>query len=259
MHHYNFPPYSTGETGRVGSPKRREIGHGFLAERALVPVLPSREEFPYAIRQVSEALGSNGSTSMGSVCASTLSLLNAGVPLRAPVAGIAMGLVSDEVDGQTRYAALTDILGAEDALGDMDFKVAGTSEFVTAIQLDTKLDGIPSSVLDRRAAAGPRGPPDDPRRPERRDRRARRDGADRAARHQRADPGRQDRRADRPEGQDDQRDPGRDRRRRSPSRRTAPSTSARPTARRPRPPAPRSTRSPTRPTRRSASSSSAPS
>jgi polyribonucleotide nucleotidyltransferase len=147
MHHYNFPPYSTGETGRVGSPKRREIGHGFLAERALVPVLPSREEFPYAIRQVSEALGSNGSTSMGSVCASTLSLLNAGVPLRAPVAGIAMGLVSDTVNGETRYAALTDILGAEDALGDMDFKVAGTSEFITAIQLDTKLDGIPASVL----------------------------------------------------------------------------------------------------------------
>lgn len=148
LHHYNFPPYSTGETGRVGSPKRREIGHGFLAERALVPVLPSREDFPYAIRQVSEALSSNGSTSMGSVCASTLSLLNAGVPLRAPVAGIAMGLVSDVIDGETRYAALTDILGAEDALGDMDFKVAGTSEFVTAIQLDTKLDGIPSSVLD---------------------------------------------------------------------------------------------------------------
>jgi polyribonucleotide nucleotidyltransferase len=147
LHHYNFPPYSTGETGRVGSPKRREIGHGFLAERALVPVLPSREEFPYAIRQVSEALSSNGSTSMGSVCASTLSLLNAGVPLRAPVAGIAMGLISDTIDGETRYAALTDILGAEDALGDMDFKVAGTSEFVTAIQLDTKLDGIPSSVL----------------------------------------------------------------------------------------------------------------
>ena len=147
LHHYNFPPYSTGETGRVGSPKRREIGHGFLAERALVPVLPTREEFPYAIRQVSEALSSNGSTSMGSVCASTLSLLNAGVPLRAPVAGIAMGLISDVVDGETRYAALTDILGAEDALGDMDFKVAGTSEFVTAIQLDTKLDGIPSSVL----------------------------------------------------------------------------------------------------------------
>lgn len=147
IHHYNFPPYSTGETGRVGSPKRREIGHGALAERAITPILPSREEFPYAIRQVSEALGSNGSTSMGSVCASTLSLLNAGVPLRAPVAGIAMGLVSDEVDGETRYAALTDILGAEDALGDMDFKVAGTSEFVTAIQLDTKLDGIPASVL----------------------------------------------------------------------------------------------------------------
>ncbi len=147
MHHYNFPPYSTGETGRVGSPKRREIGHGALAERALVPVLPGREEFPYAIRQVSEALGSNGSTSMGSVCASTLSLLNAGVPLKAPVAGIAMGLISDEVDGAMQYVAITDILGAEDAFGDMDFKVAGTREFVTALQLDTKLDGIPASVL----------------------------------------------------------------------------------------------------------------
>jgi polyribonucleotide nucleotidyltransferase len=151
MHNYNFPPYSTGETGRVGSPKRREIGHGALAERALLPVLPSREDFPYAIRQVSEALSSNGSTSMGSVCASTLSLLNAGVPLKAPVAGIAMGLVSDQIetaDGpKTEYAALTDILGAEDAFGDMDFKVAGTREFVTAIQLDTKLDGIPASVL----------------------------------------------------------------------------------------------------------------
>ena len=147
MHHYNFPPYSTGETGRVGSPKRREIGHGALAERALIPVLPSREDFPYAIRQVSEALGSNGSTSMGSVCASTMSLLQAGVPLQAPVAGIAMGLISGEVDGSTQYVALTDILGAEDAFGDMDFKVAGTSEFVTALQLDTKLDGIPSDVL----------------------------------------------------------------------------------------------------------------
>jgi len=147
MHNYNFPPYSVGETGRVGSPKRREIGHGALAERALVPVLPTREEFPYAIRQVSEALGSNGSTSMGSVCASTMSLLNAGVPLKAAVAGIAMGLISDEVDGKTEYVALTDILGAEDAFGDMDFKVAGTKEFVTALQLDTKLDGIPASVL----------------------------------------------------------------------------------------------------------------
>ena len=147
MHNYNFPPYSTGETGRVGSPKRREIGHGALAERALVPVLPNREEFPYAIRQVSEALGSNGSTSMGSVCASTLALLNAGVPLRAPVAGIAMGLVSDTVEDETRYVALTDILGAEDAYGDMDFKVAGTRDFITALQLDTKLDGIPASVL----------------------------------------------------------------------------------------------------------------
>jgi polyribonucleotide nucleotidyltransferase len=151
MHHYNFPPYSTGETGRVGSPKRREIGHGALAERALIPVLPSIEEFPYAIRQVSEALSSNGSTSMGSVCASTLALLNAGVPLKAPVAGIAMGLVSDdvEVDGSTerRFVTLTDILGAEDAFGDMDFKCAGTKDFVTALQLDTKLDGIPSQVL----------------------------------------------------------------------------------------------------------------
>lgn len=147
MHNYNFPPYSVGEVGRVGSPKRREIGHGALAERALLPVLPSREEFPYAIRQVSEALGSNGSTSMGSVCASTLALLNAGVPLRAPVAGIAMGLISDDVDGKVEYVALTDILGAEDAFGDMDFKVAGTKDFITALQLDTKLDGIPASVL----------------------------------------------------------------------------------------------------------------
>jgi polyribonucleotide nucleotidyltransferase len=147
MHNYNFPPYSTGETGRVGSPKRREIGHGALAERALLPVLPTREEFPYAIRQVSEALGSNGSTSMGSVCASTMSLMAAGVPLKAPVAGIAMGLISGEIDGKTEYVAITDILGAEDAFGDMDFKVAGTKDFVTALQLDTKLDGIPASVL----------------------------------------------------------------------------------------------------------------
>ncbi|WP_183099034.1 polyribonucleotide nucleotidyltransferase [Nocardioides pelophilus] len=147
MHKYVFPPFSTGETGRVGSPKRREVGHGALARRALLPVLPTREEFPYAIRQLSEAMGSNGSTSMGSVCASTMSLLQAGVPLRAAVAGIAMGLISDEVDGETRYVALTDILGAEDAFGDMDFKVAGTREFVTALQLDTKLDGIPADVL----------------------------------------------------------------------------------------------------------------
>jgi polyribonucleotide nucleotidyltransferase len=147
MHNYNMPPYSTGETGRVGSPKRREIGHGALAERALVPVLPTREQFPYAIRQVSEAIGSNGSTSMGSVCASTMSLLAAGVPLRDLVGGIAMGLISDEIDGETRYVALTDILGAEDAFGDMDFKVAGTKDMVTALQLDTKLDGIPASVL----------------------------------------------------------------------------------------------------------------
>jgi polyribonucleotide nucleotidyltransferase len=143
MHNYNFPPYSTGETGRVGSPKRREIGHGALAERALIPVLPTREEFPYAIRQVSEAIGSNGSTSMGSVCASTMALLDAGVPLKDMVSGIAMGLIHE--GGQ--YVTLTDILGAEDAFGDMDFKVAGTEQVITALQLDTKLDGIPASVL----------------------------------------------------------------------------------------------------------------
>ena len=143
MHNYNMPPYSTGETGRVGSPKRREIGHGALAERALVPVLPTREEFPYAIRQVSEAIGSNGSTSMGSVCASTMALLDAGVPLKEMVAGIAMGLI---YEGGS-YVTLTDILGAEDAFGDMDFKVAGTKDVITALQLDTKLDGIPASVL----------------------------------------------------------------------------------------------------------------
>src|SRR5690625_1574393 len=143
MHHYNFPPYSTGETGRVGSPKRREIGHGALAERALLPVLPSREEFPYAIRQVSEALGSNGSTSMGSVCSSTMSLMAAGVPLKEMVSGIAMGLISEG----DQFVTLTDILGAEDAFGDMDFKVAGTRELITALQLDTKLDGIPASQL----------------------------------------------------------------------------------------------------------------
>jgi polyribonucleotide nucleotidyltransferase len=143
MHNYNMPPYSTGETGRVGSPKRREIGHGALAERAILPVLPTREEFPYAIRQVSEAISSNGSTSMGSVCASTMALLSAGVPLKGMVSGIAMGLIHE--GGQ--YVTLTDILGAEDAFGDMDFKVAGTEQVITALQLDTKLDGIPASVL----------------------------------------------------------------------------------------------------------------
>jgi polyribonucleotide nucleotidyltransferase len=143
MHHYNFPPYSTGETGRVGSPRRREIGHGALAERALVPVIPTEEEFPYALRLVSDVLSSNGSTSMASVCGSTLSLMDAGVPIKAPVAGIAMGMIAD--DGT--YVTLTDILGAEDALGDMDFKVAGTREFVTAIQLDMKVTGLPGDVL----------------------------------------------------------------------------------------------------------------
>ncbi len=143
MHHYNMPPYANGETGRVGSPKRREIGHGLLAERALLPVVPTVEEFPYALRLVSEVLSSNGSTSMASVCGSTLSLMDAGVPIKAPVAGIAMGLVY--ADG--KYLTLTDILGAEDAFGDMDFKVAGTSDFITALQLDTKIDGLPADVL----------------------------------------------------------------------------------------------------------------
>jgi polyribonucleotide nucleotidyltransferase len=143
MHHYNFPPYSTGETGRVGSPRRREIGHGALAERALLPVVPSEEDFPYALRLVSDVMSSNGSTSMASVCGSTLSMMDAGVPLKAPVAGIAMGMIAE--DGA--YVTLTDILGAEDALGDMDFKVAGTEEFVTAIQLDMKVAGMPADVL----------------------------------------------------------------------------------------------------------------
>jgi len=143
IHHYNFPPYSTGETGFMRGPKRREIGHGALAEKALVPVIPDMDEFPYTLRLVSEVLSSNGSTSMGSVCSSTLSLMDAGVPIKAPVAGIAMGLVFHE--GQ--YTTLTDILGAEDAFGDMDFKVAGTAEFVTALQLDTKIDGLPADVL----------------------------------------------------------------------------------------------------------------
>ncbi len=143
MHHYNFPPYSTGETGRVGAPKRREVGHGMLAERALVPVLPSEEDFAYTLRVVSDVMQSNGSTSMASVCGSTLSLMAAGVPIKAPVAGIAMGLVYEE----GKYVTLTDILGAEDAFGDMDFKVAGTADAVTALQLDTKIDGLPADVL----------------------------------------------------------------------------------------------------------------
>ncbi|MDQ3147335.1 MAG: polyribonucleotide nucleotidyltransferase, partial [Actinomycetota bacterium] len=143
MHHYNMPPYANGETGRMGGTKRREVGHGLLAERALLPVVPSVEEWPYALRLVSEVLASNGSTSMASVCASSLSLMDAGVPVKAPVAGIAMGLVYEN----GTYTTLTDILGAEDAFGDMDFKVAGTAEFVTALQLDTKIEGLPADVL----------------------------------------------------------------------------------------------------------------
>jgi polyribonucleotide nucleotidyltransferase len=143
MHHYNMPPYANGETGRMGGTKRREVGHGLLAERALLPVVPSQDEFPYALRLVSEVLASNGSTSMASVCASSLSLMDAGVPIKAPVAGIAMGLIYEGGE----YTTLTDILGAEDAFGDMDFKVAGTADFVTALQLDTKIEGLPADVL----------------------------------------------------------------------------------------------------------------
>ena len=143
FHHYNFPPFCTGEAGFMRGPKRREIGHGALAERALIPVLPSFEEWPYTVRTVSEVLSSNGSSSMASVCGSTLSLMDAGVPIKAPVAGVAMGLIHAD----DAWVTLTDILGAEDAFGDMDFKVAGTTDFITALQLDTKIDGIPARVL----------------------------------------------------------------------------------------------------------------
>ena len=212
IHHYNFPPFSTGETGRVGSPKRREIGHGALAERALVPVVPSMEEWPYTLRIVSDVLSSNGSTSMASVCGSTLSLMDGGVPLKAPVAGIAMGLVYAE----GKYTTLTDILGTEDAFGDMDFKVAGTRDFVTALQLDTKIDGLPADVLARGAAPGPRRPHEDPRRDGRR--RSPRTAADvrddRTEDRQLRDPDGQDRRGDRAQGQGHQHDhPGDGRRR----------------------------------------------
>lgn len=148
IHHYNFPPFSTGETGRMGSPGRREIGHGALAERALLAVLPYFDQFPYTLRLVSEVLSSNGSTSMASVCGSTLSLMDAGVPIKAPVAGVAMGLVQE---GE-RFAVLTDIQGMEDALGDMDFKVAGTREGVTALQMDIKIDGLPWDILEQALA-----------------------------------------------------------------------------------------------------------
>jgi polyribonucleotide nucleotidyltransferase len=143
MHHYNFPPFSTGEVGFMRGPKRREIGHGALAEKALLPVIPNADQFPYAFRLVSEVLSSNGSTSMASVCGSSLSLMDAGVPISAPVAGVAMGLIAHEGG----YITLTDIIGAEDALGDMDFKVAGTRDMITALQLDTKVEGLPAEVL----------------------------------------------------------------------------------------------------------------
>ena len=234
MHHYNFPPYSTGETGRVGSPKRREIGHGALAERALMPVLPSVEEFPYAIRQVSEALELQ-----------RLDVDGLGVRLDAVAAQrrcAAEGAGRRYRDGpglrrrstaRPRYVTLTDILGAEDAFGDMDFKVAGTKEFVTALQLDTKLDGIPVAGAGRCADAGQGRPPDHPRGHGRGHRRARRDEPVRAAGHRDQDPGRQDRRGHRAQGQDDQLDQRARPAPRSRSRTTARCSSAPPTARRP--------------------------
>ena len=148
LHHYNMPPWANGETGRVGSPKRREIGHGALAARAVLPTIPNQEDFAYTLRLVSEVMASNGSTSMASVCSSSLALMDAGVPVQGHVSGIAMGLIYE--DGE--YLALTDILGAEDAMGDMDFKVAGTEDAITALQLDTKIDGIPADVLTKALA-----------------------------------------------------------------------------------------------------------
>jgi polyribonucleotide nucleotidyltransferase len=153
MHHYNFPPYSTGETGRVGAPRRREIGHGALAERALIPVVPSEEAFPYALRIVSDVLESNGSSSMASVCGSTLALMDGGVPIKAPVAGVAMGLVKEGED----YVILTDIQGLEDHLGDMDFKVAGTRDGITALQMDMKITGVSAALLREALAQARQG------------------------------------------------------------------------------------------------------
>jgi polyribonucleotide nucleotidyltransferase len=153
IHHYNFPGYSVGEAKPIRSPGRREIGHGALAERALVPVIPATEEFPYTIRLVSEILESNGSSSMGSVCGSTLSLMQAGVPIKRPVSGVAMGLVKEG----DAYTILTDIQGMEDALGDMDFKVAGTEKGVTAIQMDIKVDGIDRNILSSALQQAKRG------------------------------------------------------------------------------------------------------
>jgi polyribonucleotide nucleotidyltransferase len=155
MHHYNMPPYSVGETGRMGGARRREVGHGALAERALLPVIPSEDDFPYTLRVVSEAISSNGSTSMGSVCGSTLSLMDAGVPIKSMVSGIAMGLVTDpETD---RFVVLSDIQGVEDFLGDMDFKVAGTREGITALQMDIKIKGLPRDVLNQALAQAQAG------------------------------------------------------------------------------------------------------
>ena len=182
-HHYNFPPFSVGEAGFMRGPKRRDIGHGALAERALVPTIPDEEDFPYVIRVVSETLESNGSSSMGSVCASSMALQAAGVPVSSPVAGVAMGLIKEGDD----YIVLTDIAGVEDHLGDMDFKVAGSADGITALQMDIKITGVTFEILTRRPRAGPGGPPVHPRQDGRGDRRPAREAlAVRAARSRRS-------------------------------------------------------------------------
>ena len=214
-HHYNFPPFSVGEAGFMRGPKRRDIGHGALAERALLRDDPDEEEFPYVIRVVSDTLESNGSSSMGSVCASSMALQAAGVPVSAPVAGVAMGLIKEGDD----YIVLTDIAGVEDHLGDMDFKVAGTAEGITALQMDIKITGVTFEILTRRARAGPQGPPVHPRQDGRGDRRPAREAlAVRAADRVDQDRPREDRRRDRQGRRDDPRPlrgvRGRDRRRR---------------------------------------------
>ena len=161
MLHYNFPPFSVGEVQFLRGPGRREIGHGALAERALAPMMPTEEEFPYTVRIVSDILESNGSSSMASVCGGSLAMMDAGVPIKAPVAGVAMGLILDEKTG--KYAVLSDIAGAEDHYGDMDFKVAGTAQGITALQMDIKVTGISSEIMRKALDAGARGPPPHPR------------------------------------------------------------------------------------------------
>ena len=237
IHHYNFPPYSVGETGFMRGPKRRDIGHGALAQRALEAVIPSPEDFPYTIRLVSETLESNGSSSMGSVCGSTMSMMDAGVPIKAPVSGIAMGLVKEGDD----YVILTDIQGAEDHLGDMDFKVAGTEDGITALQMDIKITGVTHEIMSNALAAGEAGTHRDPRQDGRGDLRAAgRARRARAAHLDGADQPRVHRHGDRQGRRDDPRPRGRLRRADRHRAKTARSSSTRPRARRATPPLRRS-------------------